>query len=120
MRRRGMLDTVHGRYTVVKGISLLQARRDRETLVQHRQAYYASRMQTQTLVDLAEVRAAAKDGRARRARIEAGLTQAEVGAACGVSHAAISRWESGQRVPRGPAAKRYARLLGALLERLDQ
>lgn len=49
-------------------------------------------------------------------RLETGLTQAEVGAVCGVSPEAVSRWECGSRVPRGPAALRY----GRLLERLEE
>ena len=55
-----------------------------------------------------------KDGTARDIRIQAGLSQADVGNQCGVTSVAISRWEAGDRVPRGEPALRYARLLDAL------
>ena len=48
---------------------------------------------------------------ARDLRLRAGLSQSEVGAALGVSHAAVSRWESGKRLPRGDLAERFLRLL---------
>ena len=48
---------------------------------------------------------------ARDLRLQAGLSQNEVGAALGVSHAAVSRWESGKRLPRGDLAERLLRLL---------
>ncbi len=47
----------------------------------------------------------------RNLRKKALLTQAEVGAALGVTHAAISQWESGNRVPRGDQAVRLLQLL---------
>lgn len=56
----------------------------------------------------------AKDGRARDVRMTAGLSQSEVGQAVGVTAAAVSRWERGERLPRTDAAIRYARLLHAL------
>ena len=60
---------------------------------------------------LIEAREAAKTGRAEQIRTAAGLSQAEVASALGVSAACISRWESGDRRPRGPAAIAYGRLL---------
>jgi DNA-binding XRE family transcriptional regulator len=63
---------------------------------------------------LVEMRAAARNGEARRRRLASGLTQAELGAVCGVSGPAIARWEHGDRVPRGEAALRYARFLASL------
>ena len=48
---------------------------------------------------------------ARDLRLRAGLSQNEVGAALGVSHAAVSRWESGKRLPRGDLAERFLLLL---------
>lgn len=63
---------------------------------------------------LMEVRAAARSGRARRLREEAGISQAEVAAAVGVTRACVSRWEAGARKPTGSAAQRYARLLELL------
>ena len=50
----------------------------------------------------------------RMLRIEAGLTQGEVAATVGVTRTAISRWESGDRHPRGPLASRYAEVLREL------
>jgi transcriptional regulator with XRE-family HTH domain len=72
---------------------------------------------------LSATRRAAQSGQARRIRIAAGLSLADLAAALGVSRAALSRWETGHRIPRGEAAQRYAGLLDALArqvgERLD-
>lgn len=68
---------------------------------------------------LSEARRAARDGSAKRLRIAAGMTQAEEAAVCGVTAATVSRWESGDRVPRGTAALRWARLLVDLRKSLD-
>lgn len=48
---------------------------------------------------------------ARDLRRQADLTLAEVGEALGVSHVAVLRWETGERVPRGDLARRYLELL---------
>jgi len=48
---------------------------------------------------------------ARALRQQAGLTQAEVGEALGVSSVAVCRWERGERVPQGDLAVRYLALL---------
>lgn len=56
----------------------------------------------------------ATPGAVRAIRVGAGLSQAEVAAALGVTQTAMSRWERGQRVPRGKAAQDYARLLQRL------
>jgi transcriptional regulator with XRE-family HTH domain len=69
---------------------------------------------------LADVREALRSGAAERLRREAHLSQAEVAAELGVSPSAVSRWEAGDRLPRGRAARRYARLLAALEERLSE
>ena len=53
-------------------------------------------------------------GGAAAIRQTANLSQSEVAAAVGVSRAAVSRWEAGTRMPRGEAARRYARLLEVL------
>jgi DNA-binding XRE family transcriptional regulator len=63
---------------------------------------------------LVKARLASRVGFGAAVRKAAGLTQAEVGREVGVSQMAVSRWESGERVPRGEAARRY----GELLERL--
>jgi DNA-binding transcriptional regulator YiaG len=66
------------------------------------------------LLLLAQARADAKSGHARETRLAAGVSQAEIARTCGVAPAAVSLWESGQRVPRGQAAVRYGRVLHML------
>jgi transcriptional regulator with XRE-family HTH domain len=63
---------------------------------------------------VARARRAVQDGRARSVRLAAGLSQHEIGAVVRVTAAAVSRWESGVRLPRGEAAVRYAKLLDRL------
>ena len=48
----------------------------------------------------------------RDARVAQGRSLADVGAACGVSHSAVSRWETGARVPSLPTLRRLADALG--------
>jgi transcriptional regulator with XRE-family HTH domain len=74
--------------------------------------------ETPDIVLLVEARDAAASGRATRLRLTAGLSQAELAAAIGVSAATVSRWESGDRRPHGATAVAYARLLRQLAERL--
>ena len=50
----------------------------------------------------------------RSLREASGLTQAEFAAVLGVNRAAVSRWETGTRSPRGELAKQYQ----AALERI--
>lgn len=64
--------------------------------------------------ELVWMRRAAATGTARAIRETAGLSLAEVAREVGVTKAAVSRWETGKRVPRGEAAVAYARLLRAL------
>ena len=66
------------------------------------------------VVTLARVRNHARSGRARRARLLAGLSLSEVAGPIGVSPVTIFRWETGERRPTGEAALRYADLLDAL------
>jgi transcriptional regulator with XRE-family HTH domain len=54
----------------------------------------------------------------RELREAAGLSQADIAAALGVSPAAVSRWEAGKRAPRGPWADLYRELLQSLV-RID-
>ena len=71
------------------------------------------------MVTETEVLARARDRRIVRStptllrslRVEAGLTMSDVGRILGVSHVAVSRWETGARVPRGDMAHRYLSLL---------
>lgn len=70
------------------------------------------------LAMLLEAREAASSGRGVRVRIAAGVSQGEVAAAVGVTPACISRWEAGERRPRGEPAARYAQVLRDLAERV--
>lgn len=63
---------------------------------------------------LSALRHLTESGQARELRHLAQLSLPEVAAACGVSHVCISRWERGERRPRGPGALRYSALLDAL------
>lgn len=72
---------------------------------------------TEDLLLIADVRAAISGGKTAEIRRRAGLTQDEVASVVGVTASCVSHWEAGRRLPRGKAAKRYARLLGALEQR---
>lgn len=71
----------------------------------------AVRMQIDAITALVESRRQGRDGSAREIRLEAGKSMSEVAALVGVSESAISRWENGQRQPRGRAAEKWAALL---------
>jgi len=73
-------------------------------------------MKDSDAVAIATVRAMCRDGRARTIRATAALSLAELGQIIDVSHTAVSRWELGQRAPRGEAALRYYRLLRRLAD----
>jgi DNA-binding transcriptional regulator YiaG len=75
-------------------------------------------MEPNDVLLLARARQACESDLALTIRRRARLSQAEIGATVGVSTAAVSRWETGRRVPRGKAAQRYAHLLAALAKRL--
>lgn len=68
----------------------------------------------QELVLLIEAREAVATGRGARLRETARLSQGELSQAIGVSAGALSRWESGSRLPSGDEALRYARMLRVL------
>jgi DNA-binding transcriptional regulator YiaG len=53
-------------------------------------------------------------GKAREIREAARLTESEIARSVGTHYSTVSRWESGQRLPRGEAALRYAALLDRL------
>ncbi len=70
-----------------------------------------------TTIDLelvAWVRRIARDGGARRLREATGISVSEVARQIDASPAAVSRWERGERIPRGEHADRWARLLRKL------
>lgn len=63
---------------------------------------------------LARTRQLVRERRTQGIRQDAGLSQHEVGQVVGVTAAAVSRWEHGNRLPRSGPALRYARLLDSL------
>jgi transcriptional regulator with XRE-family HTH domain len=63
---------------------------------------------------IVEARQTVKSGRATELRRTAGLSQGELAALVGVAPSAISRWESGSRVPRPDEAVAYGRVLRKL------
>lgn len=65
-------------------------------------------------VQIARGRQAARSGDAGRIRLAAGLSQAEIARAVGVTASAVSQWEAGNRRPRGDTARRYAHLIDVL------
>lgn len=65
---------------------------------------------------LAEARDAARSGRGAHLRRAAGISQAEMAAAVGVTASCVCRWEAGERRPGGDVAPSYARTLRALAE----
>jgi predicted transcriptional regulator len=60
------------------------------------------------------VRRLARSGGARAIRESAGLSASEVARELGVSPAAVSRWERGERAPRADLAEEWAALLRRL------
>jgi transcriptional regulator with XRE-family HTH domain len=60
------------------------------------------------------VRRLARNGNARQIREGTGLSASEVARELGVSPGAVSRWERGQRAPRGEVATKWAALLRRL------
>jgi transcriptional regulator with XRE-family HTH domain len=56
-------------------------------------------------------------GAARSLRQSSGLSEQDMATAIGVTPSAIGRWERGERIPRGPRAVDYARLLQRLHRR---
>lgn len=70
-------------------------------------------------VTLALVRRMAADGTAKRLRLQADLSLAELGRDVGVPASTILRWERGDSRPRGELAQRYAQVLSELAEVLE-
>src|SRR4051794_32023205 len=63
------------------------------------------------VVVTALARRAAASRAARRVRVLAGTSQAELGAACGVDSASVYHWEARKRRARGPLAVAYVETL---------
>jgi len=68
-------------------------------------------MESSNLTLVMEARDAARSGRGARLRAAAGFSQGEIAAAIDRSVACVSRWEAGERRPRGAAAIAYALVL---------
>lgn len=71
-------------------------------------------MNSNEVVELAEVRRLLSSGEARRIRVASGLSLSEVAGVLKVSTGAISRWENAKRRPGGRAALAYGHLLAEL------
>lgn len=69
-----------------------------------------------TALEISLARKLAATGEARRLRQAAGLSLYDLARDLGVTAGTVSRWETGNRVPRGDAAARYAGLLGELMD----
>jgi DNA-binding XRE family transcriptional regulator len=71
-------------------------------------------MRPADLALVASTRADLVSGAARAQREDAGVSQAEIAGAIGLSRQAVSKWESGRSVPSAPHALAYGRLLRQL------
>ena len=71
-------------------------------------------MRPADLALIAATRADLKSGAARTARSAAGIRQAEIARALGVSRQAVSHWETGRSVPSAEHALAYGKLLRQL------
>ena len=60
---------------------------------------------------IVEVRRLLRSGEARCRCKAAGVRDAEIACALGVSRSAVNRWQRGERIPRGAAALSFGRLL---------
>lgn len=75
------------------------------------------RMNIDTAIDKARKRKRLPEPATRRSlRQDAGLSQAQIAAALGVSAPAVSRWESGRRDPSDAHLDAYAAVLKRLAE----
>lgn len=71
-------------------------------------------MNVEDVEDVVWVRRLARNGGARAIREGAGISASEAARLIGVTPGAVSRWERGQRAPRGDVAQRWADLLRRL------
>ena len=67
-------------------------------------------------VELADARAMAASGAARRIRVASRLSLSEVAREVGVTPAAVQKWETAVMLPKGERAVLYVRLLRRLLK----
>ena len=61
----------------------------------------------------------ARSGEGRRVRVSAGVSQAAVAKAVGVSPAAVAHWETRHRTPQGDRAARYCDVITLLSRELE-
>jgi DNA-binding transcriptional regulator YiaG len=77
-------------------------------------------LSVEDLLLLSELRYLMASGRAREIREAARVSQGEAAIASGVTNVSISLWEARKRTPSGAGALRYAHLLRALANQVDQ
>ena len=73
-------------------------------------------MNTDDILDLAEAVVLGQSGKGRELRSRRGVPASAIGAACGVTASAITRWEIGERRPTGWPAIAWARLMRDLAD----
>jgi DNA-binding transcriptional regulator YiaG len=66
------------------------------------------------VLQIATARTLARNGKGRQIRIEANVSQADVGRAVGRSAVTVHRWETGANLPSGDSAVRWVELLERL------
>ena len=71
-------------------------------------------LSTNDLVALSKTRHLVDSSRLRRVRERAGLTQAELAEACGVTTGAVCRWEKGEIRPTSIRARKLTEVIYAL------
>lgn len=71
-------------------------------------------MQPTDIRRIAQVRAKALDGTARRIRTQAGISLREAAGAIRTAPSTLQRWETGECIPRKDAALAWAELLDTL------
>ena len=71
------------------------------------------------VVSIIGIRSALASGRVAELRKRVRLSQGEFARAIGVSPAAVSRWESGARLPRGESLEQLVRVVRLLEQAVD-
>jgi len=74
---------------------------------------------TRALQQVADARRFIASGEARQLREALNLSLMDVAPTLLADPSAIGRWERGERIPRGPAAIKYVRLLKRLSARME-
>ena len=71
-------------------------------------------MSERDLEKVSEIRNLALKGKARQIRERSRLSLRDMAEVVGVNHSSLSRWETGESMPRPAAALRWARILRRL------